>query len=289
MYLGDFAAARGYLEQGLLLYEPVQRASQAELAPGDTFISMTALLVSVLASSGHLDQARSQCHAMLSEARRMGHAFSLTYGLYFVCHSGWLVRADPADLLQVADEMLALSNEGGFAYWRGLGLVARGWCLSRSRRTEEGIPLIATGLAELRATGTMVNSPNTLIRVADAFNAAGQPEAALAHLAEALRLADATQIRWGQADMLRLRGDLLMLTGDCIAAEASFQDAIALARGQTAKLFELRSATSLARLWRDQGKIADAQALLAPVYNWFTEGFDAPDLVEAKALLHELA
>jgi predicted ATPase len=91
------------------------------------------------------------------------------------------------------------------------------------------------------------------------------------------------------AETLRVRGELLKLTGDRDAAEAGFRNAIALAQRQRAKLFELRAATSLARLWRDQGKHADAQALLAPVYNWFTEGFDAPDLIEAKALLHELA
>ena len=125
--------------------------------------------------------------------------------------------------------------------------------------------------------------------LADTYQIAEQPKAGLGHLAEAERLAEATDERWVLAETLRLRGDLLVQTGDLAAAEASFHEAIALARRQDAKLFELRSATSLARLWREQGKHADAQALLAPVYNWFTEGFDAPDLIDAKALLHELA
>jgi predicted ATPase len=102
-------------------------------------------------------------------------------------------------------------------------------------------------------------------------------------------LAGATQVRKVQAETLRLRGDLLLLTGDRAAAEASFRDAIALARNQGARLFELRAAASLARFWRDQGRPREARELLAPLYGWFTEGFDAPDLKEAKALLDELA
>ena len=118
---------------------------------------------------------------------------------------------------------------------------------------------------------------------------AGQPEPALTHLAEAKRFAETTQIKWVQAEALRLQGDLLILTGDHTAAEASFRDAIALARRQGARLFELRASTSLARLWCDQGKRVVARDLLAPIYGWFTEGFDAPVLTDAKALLYELA
>jgi predicted ATPase len=124
--------------------------------------------------------------------------------------------------------------------------------------------------------------------LADAYRVAGQPDAALATLAEAERAAEATQIRWALAETLRLRGDLLAQTGDRIAAEASFHASIALARRQSAKLFELRAATSLARLWRGQGRTVDAHDLLVPIFSWFTEGFDAPDLAEAKALLDEL-
>lgn len=125
--------------------------------------------------------------------------------------------------------------------------------------------------------------------LADANRIAGQPQAGLEHLAEAERMAEATKERMVLAETHRLRGDLLILTGERVAAEASYRAAISLARRQGAKLFELRSATRLARLWRGQGKIADAQALLAPVYGWFTEGFDTRDLKEAKALLDELS
>jgi predicted ATPase len=126
--------------------------------------------------------------------------------------------------------------------------------------------------------------------LADAHRLAGQVPVGLAHLVEAARIADATQINYVQAETLRLRGDLLIAGGDDPAvAEAYYKRSIALAQRQQAKLFELRSATSLARLWRDQSKPMEARGLLGPIYDWFTEGFDAPDLKDAKALLDELA
>jgi predicted ATPase len=118
---------------------------------------------------------------------------------------------------------------------------------------------------------------------------AGQPQLAIGHLAEALRVAEETQVRWFQAETLRLRGDVLLAMADPAAAEASYREAIAVARQQVAKLWEVRATMSLGRLWRDQGMRAEARELLAPVYGWFTEGFGTPVLQEAKALLDELA
>ena len=117
---------------------------------------------------------------------------------------------------------------------------------------------------------------------------AGQWQAALEHVGEARRLAEKTKERWAQAETLRLRGDVLLAMGDPAAAEASYGEALALARRQSAKLWELRAAMSLARLWRGHDKRAEARGLLAPVYGWFTEGFGTPVLQEAKALLDNL-
>ncbi len=124
--------------------------------------------------------------------------------------------------------------------------------------------------------------------LADAHRIAGQPQAGLEHLAEAERLAETSKERMLLAETHRLRGDLLILTSESVAAEASYHGAIALAQCQGSKLFELRSANSLARLWRNQGRNADAHNLLAPIYGWFTEGFETKDLREAKALLDDL-
>jgi predicted ATPase len=288
-FAGNFADAHAHLKRGLSLYHPAQRSSQAELAPADTSVSLSAFLTVVLTCSGHLDQARSQSNAMLSEARRMTHAFSLAYALQFGFIGGWVHRIRPADLLQLADELLALSNEGGWAFYHAFALVTCGWCLSAMGEPEKGIPFMANGLASMRATGTTGFTPFFLTKLADAYRIAGQLDLALTHIVEAGRFAEATQTKWVQAETLRLRGALLIQIGDRVAAEFSFREAIVLAQQQNARLFELRSATSLARLWRDQGKHVEARDLLGPIYNWFTEGFDAPDLKEAKALLDELA
>ena len=156
-------------------------------------------------------------------------------------------------------------------------------------QSNEGIQLITNGLAAMRATGTTLNTPGILTRLADAYRLAGQPDTALTNVAEAAHFAETTRTQWGHAETLRLRGDLLILTGDHPAAEVSYRDAITLARRQGAKLLELRASTSLARLWRDQDKAREAYALLAPIYGWFTEGFDTADLQDAAKLLAELA
>ena len=137
--------------------------------------------------------------------------------------------------------------------------------------------------------GFMAHTPTCLTLLSDACRMAGQAQAALGHLAEAQRWADETKDRWAQAETLRLRGDVLLAAGDAAAAEASYGEALTLARQQSAKLWELRAAMSLARLWRDQGKRTAAHELLGPIYGWFTEGFGTPVLQDAKALLEELA
>ncbi len=198
------------------------------------------------------------------------------------------VGADPESLLQYADELLALAVENGLGFHRVAGLMERGWCLSALGHADEGIRLLTTGLAGVRDAGVVLRKAWRLNTFADACRMAGQWPAALGHLAEAHRLAEETGNRCYQAETLRLRGDVLLAMGEHTGAEASYGEALALARRQSARLWELRTAMSLAGLWRDQGKRAEAHALLAPVYGWFTEGFGTPVLQEAKALLAEL-
>ena len=128
-----------------------------------------------------------------------------------------------------------------------------------------------------------------LMWLAEAHARLGQPVEGLNCLDEAAQIIETTEERVHEAELHRLRGDLLNATGDRSAAERNYRHALAVAQRQSAKFLQLRASTSLARLWRDQGKIADARGLLAPIHNWFTEGFDAPDLIDAKALLDELA
>jgi predicted ATPase len=184
--------------------------------------------------------------------------------------------------------MLAVSVEHEFALYRAMGTLWRGWCLAALGDPDEGIPLLTAGIAGMHGAGWTVHTPFWLVVLADACRIAGQWQAALEHIAEARRFAEETGDRWALAEALRLRGDVLWATGDPVGAEAGYGEAIAAAQQQSAKLWELRAAMSFARLWRDQGRHAEAHDLLAPVYNWFTEGFATPVLKEAKALLAEL-
>jgi predicted ATPase len=156
-------------------------------------------------------------------------------------------------------------------------------------RADEGIPLINVGVAGLDELGYRAFRPWGLALLGDAYRMSGQWQVALESVAEARRLSEETEDRWCQAETVRLSGDVLFAMGDPAAAEASYREAIAIAQQQSAKLWELRAKMSLARLWRDQGKRAEACNLLASIYEWFTEGFGTPVLQEAKALLEELA
>jgi len=179
----------------------------------------------------------------------------------------------------------AFSNEVAF------GSLMRGWALAHQGQVEEGIEQITQGLRAYRATGAVIFQPYILALLAEAQGIMGQPEAGLMALAEALTLVDTTGERWYQSELYRLRGAfLLQLSADNQReAEACFQHAITIAQSQGAKAWELRTTTSRARLWQQQGKRDEAWQVLAEAYNWFTEGFDTVDLQEAKALLADLA
>ena len=192
-------------------------------------------------------------------------------------------------MLQSSDQILAVAAEHGLEFFRMAPLVPRGWCLAALGRADEGIPLITDGLAGWDQVGFTGFRPWGLARLGDACRIAGQWQDGLAHVAEARRLAEERGDRWFQAETVRLRGDVLLAMGDPAPAEASYRESIAIAQQQSAKLWELRASTSLARLWRDQGKPVEARGLLAPVYGWFTGGFGTPVLKEAGALLDELA
>ena len=172
---------------------------------------------------------------------------------------------------------------------RALGTVYRGWALAGSGQTAEGIALLRAGVAAYSTTGAATELPFFLTLLAEAEGKAKQRDEGLGHLAEAERLMAETEERWAEAELYRVRGELLRAGDDPTAAERCFSQAIGIAQQQSAKFWELRAAISLARLWRDQGKRDAARDLLAPTYGWFAEGFDTPVLKEAKALLDALA
>jgi predicted ATPase len=286
--LGEFAAARACVEEALALYDPAHRQLYAELLPKDMLVTLLHFSTIPLASLGYLDQARSRAETALIEARRLTHAHTLIDTVAYAWFTGWSMGFEPASLLQWADEvMLAADHE--LAVYRAFGTLTRGWGLAAMGRWGEGVPLLTAGLAHLYDTGFTAHTTAFLTLLADGCRMAGQLQAALAHLAEARRFAEQTGDRWALAEALRLRGDVLLAIDDRSGAEAGYREAIGVAQQQSAKLWELRAATSLARLCRDQGRRAEARNLLAPVYGWFTEGFTTPILLEAKALVEGLA
>jgi tetratricopeptide (TPR) repeat protein len=287
--LGEFATGRAYLDKGLALYDPAHPPSYSELMSNDARVRLRVISSCLLTCLGHLDQALPQCDAVLDEARRLSHPHTLAVALHCAWVTGSFVGLEPESLLQYVDEALALTTEHRLGLYGALALIQRGWCLAALGRADEGIPLLTDGLAGLHQLGFKAFGPWHLALLADANRTAGQCQAALKHLAEAGRLTEQTEEGWGQAETLRLTGDVLLAVGDPTGAEASYREALAIARQQSAKLWELRAATSLARLWRDRGKRTEALDLLVPVYDWFTEGFGTPVLQEAKTLVEELA
>jgi predicted ATPase len=187
------------------------------------------------------------------------------------------------------DQLVAVTTEQGFPYWRALGGIYRGWVEVENGYVTEGISLLRSGSTAFRSTGAEAWTPNHIALLARAYEIAGKIEEAVTQLDDALQIVERTGERWFAAELNRHKGQLLLRQGHSVAAEELYRKALSIAEEQEAKLWELRAAVSLARLYGDQGRRAEARDLLAPVCGWFTEGFDTQDLKEAKALLDELA
>ncbi len=286
IYLGEFVAARALLERCHTLSDPAHRVGRAGLTE-DPYAILLSWLAMTLASLGYIDQARSRLVEALVEARRHGHDHTLAIVLNNALWTDCTTRS--ADVHRRAEELLAISSEHGFRLLLGYAAVHRARKLIALGQVQEGLAVLTQGDTAVRATGVESGLVRRLVTLAEAYAMLGQPDAGLNCLAEAGQFIEATEERVSEAELHLMRGDLLNATGDRSAAERSYRQAFDVAQRQSAKIFELRAAIRLARLWRDQGRIADVQALIAPVYAWFTEGFDAPDLIEAKALLEELA
>ncbi len=243
---------------------------------------------------GYPDQALESIQRAITFAREPLHPFSLVWALTF---AGWVHhhRRETQAVQERAEAVIALSTEQGFPLWLASGTVMRGSALAAQGQAEEGMAQIRQGLAAYRATGAEIARSYFISLLAEALGQAGQAEEGLATVAEALTFVEQTEERNYEAELYRLKGELTLQSQAAgqkskveEEAEACFQKAIEVARQHQAKSWELRAATSLARLWQRQKKQVEAHELLSEIYNWFTEGFDTKDLQEAKALLEEL-
>jgi predicted ATPase len=287
MFAGRFASSRSHLEEALALYDPTYHSALVHQVGFHPQAVPQAYLGIVLFCLGFPDRALVPSGAAIAEARRLAHppsvAASLNMGARLLSLAG-----DEAALGEWADQLVNVASEQGFAHWRAEGTIYRGWVTVKKGDVTEGISLLRGSSATYRATGAEMWTPHHAALLATAYEIAGQVDDAASQLDEALQIVERTGERWLEAELYRLKGQLVLRQGDFEATEELYRKALSIAREQEAKLWELRTAVSLARLWRDQGRRAEARELLVSIYGWFTEGFDTPDLKQAKALLDEL-
>jgi predicted ATPase len=286
MLAGRFALSRSHLEEVLALYDPISHSSLVYQAGIHPNVNSQSNLGIVLFCLGYPDQALATSNAGIAEARRLAHQPSLAHSLAHCARLLSLI-GDNAALDERTDQLVAVTTEQGFPQWRAHGAIYRGWVKLKNGDVTEGIALLRSGSAGSRAAAA-VWTPYHIGLLAAACEIAGQIDEGLILLDDALQIVEKTGERLLAAELNRLKGRLLLRQGHSEAAEELYRKALSIAAEQGAKLWELRAAASLASLRRDQGRRVEAHELLAPIYGWFTEGFDTPDLKEAKALLDEL-
>jgi predicted ATPase len=288
MFAGKFASSRSHLEEALALYDAnSHRSLFSRTGTHHPHVTAQAFLGVVLFCLGFPDRALARSRAAVAEAQGLAYppsvAVSLTFGARLLSLLG-----DNAALEERTDQLLSLAIEQGFPFWRAEGITFRGCAKVRNGDVAEGISLLRSGSAAYRATGAQAWMPYQIALLAEACEIAGQIDEASTLLDGALQTVKRTGERWFAAELNRHKGRLLLRQGRTDAAEELYRKALSIAEEQKARFWELRATVSLARHRRDQGRQAEARDLLAPVYGWFTEGFDTPDLKEAKALLDEL-
>jgi class 3 adenylate cyclase/predicted ATPase len=289
-WLGVLPAARQHLEEGIARYTPDQSRALVFRMGLDPGVGCRAYAASTLWLLGYPEQALACLHEALALARELSHSYTLAWMRSWAAHVYQLRRDVPA-VYEHAEAAVALSTEQGFPLWAALGTSMRGWGLALQDQGETGLAYGRQGVAAWRATNATMLAPYLCTVLVDVCDHLGYLEEGLQVLAEAQTLVERHEERWWEAEICRLQGVLLLRQPGTSQdeAEACFRQALDVARRQEAKSLELRAAMSLSRLWQQQGKRTEARELLAPVYGWFTEGFDTSDLVEAKALLEELS
>jgi predicted ATPase len=289
LFSGSFALSRWHLEEAIALCDPISyRWLVGQSGTGTSpQVASQAFLGNVLLCLGYPDRALARSNAAIDDARRLTYPPSLALGLSIGARQLSLV-GDNAALDARVDELMTVAIEQGFPYWRALATAYRGWAMVKNGDVTEGMSLLRLGSAAYRATGSEAWMSHIMVLLARGCGIAGQNEEASALLDDAFQIVERTGERWLQAELYRDKGQLLLRQELSAAAEELYCKALSIAREQEAKLWELRAAVSLAQLRRDQGRLSEARDLLAPIYGWFTEGFDTPDLKEAKALLDEL-
>ena len=286
---GDIRAGRTHLDQAIALYDPAEHRSLASRFSVDARQSILSYRSWTLWVLGYPEAALADADQTVSDAREIGQAVTLMHALahapFTYCHCGNYATAKVQ-----CDEGIALADEKGALFWKAWAMMNQGGVSVLTGKASDAVATIISAITMWRSTEATAHLPLSLTYLTRAYAELGQFVDARRCIGEAMTAVKTTRESWCEAEVNRIAGEVALMSPDADAAkaEAYFERALAVARQQQAKSWELRAAMSLARLWRDQGKTQQARELLAPVYGWFTEGFDTRDLKEAKALLEEL-
>jgi len=290
-YRGELLATWYHLEQCLALDEllPHDLFTPPYVGPGRGVLGRV-FLAKTLWLLGYPHHALARIQDAQTLARQVANPLSLVLALEYSARLSQLCR-DVRAVQEQSAALLTLAREHVLPFWEAWAQTLQGWVMVQQHQSARGIRQMWEGLAACQATGSALDRPWILGLIAEAYGRHGQAEQGLRVLADALALVDTTEERWSEAELHRLQGELCLHhpLPDPQQAETCFHQALAIARRQQAKSWELRAALSLARLWQQQGKRAKAYDVLGPIYGWFTEGFDTADLHEAKALLEALS
>jgi predicted ATPase len=290
LWRGALPAARQHLAEAIAHHTPDQRHLMVFRIGQDPGVACRICAAMILWLLGYPDQAVARLHEALTLAHTLRHPFSLAYARCWAAVVYQRCQDAPA-VQEQADAAVALATAQDFPLWAALGTSLQGWARAMQGQGEAGVTQVRQGIAAYRATGAVLHVPYLCTVLADVSTHLGHPEDGLQALTEGHTLVEQHTERYWEAEVCRLRGVLLLRQAvpQQDEAETWLQRALDVARRQEAKSLELRAAMSLARMWQRQGKRQEAYDLLAPIYGWFTEGFDTADLQEAKALLEALA
>ena len=288
--LGKHVDGRTHLDQAIELYDPAEHRPLATRFGQDSRVTILSRRSMALWLLGYPEAALADLDYAVKDAHEVGHAATLMYAL-FIASMTDILCGNCAVANAEADEVVALADEKGALVWKAYGMMTQGLLFAVTSKSAHAVQTLISGITMYRSVGSKAFLPFFLSYLASAYADASQFDDAWRCIGEAITAVETTKERWCESDVHRIAGEIALKSPqrDTAKAEAYFERALAVAREQQAKSWELRATMSLARLWRDQDKVQQARELLAPVYGWFTEGFDTLDLKEAKALLEELA
>jgi class 3 adenylate cyclase/predicted ATPase len=289
LHTGDFVEGRAHLDRAIALYDPAEHRPLATRFGQDVGVATLSYRSWALWMLGYPDAALADASSAVHDAREIAQAATLMYALAHASLTHIHCGDYPAANAE-ADELVALADEKGALFWKALGMTVQGCVLALSAKAADAVQMITSGVTALRLTGSTLWMPSHLSYLARAHAELRQFDNAWWCIGEAITAAEMTKERWQEADIHRMAGEIELLSPKPNAAkvEAYFERALAVARAQQAKSWELRAAMSMARLWRDQGNRQKGRNHLAAIHGWFTEGFDTLDLQQAKALLDAL-